>query len=63
MYEFAALWSSGRLNNQIFDLGLEGRFNPQNGEKVFSQVAFLQFCLLVQLYRNVSLQFQHLGQH
>lgn len=26
-------WGS-RLNNQIFDLGLEGRFNPRNGEKV-----------------------------
>lgn len=58
---FASPWSSGRLNNQIFDLGLEGRFNPRNGEKVFSQVAFMQFCLLVQFYRNVSLQFQHPG--
>lgn len=60
--EFASPWSGSRLNNQIFDLGLEGRFNPRNGEKVFSQVAFMQFRLLEQFYRNVSLQFQHRGQ-
>lgn len=60
--EFASPWSGSRLNNQIFDLGLEGRFNPRNGEKVFSQVAFMQFLLLEQFYRNESLQFPQRGQ-
>lgn len=53
-------WASP--NNPIFDLGLAGRFNPAVWWKsLFHQLAFMQFCLLVQFYGNAFPPFPQPG--
>lgn len=53
-------WASP--NNPIFDLGLAGRFNPAEWwKRLFHQLAFMQFCLLVQFYGNAFPPFPQPG--
>lgn len=62
MFPFIPISPWASPNNPVFDLGLAGRFNPAEWwKRLFHQLAFMQFCLLVQFYGNVFPSFPQPG--